>query len=160
VRLARVLGLVILALTVAACGVGQSVPPTTQTGFRPVIAGGWQLMVPDSWTVLYNPPPCPVGSPPGEVLVDSHPGVFHCPLLTAPGPTTLVSLQSMPIGAHGFVFGHPITINGILLYPFATRSKGASSFRLARSGREISVSGPLGQRVLHTLTKVFHSGSK
>ena len=62
----------------------------TPAGWVPVAFGNAQVSVPPTWWVLYNSPPCPTGSPPGEVFVNPPPGVFHCPAETAPGPSTTV----------------------------------------------------------------------
>ena len=48
------------------------------------------------------------------------------------------------------VLGHPEVINGILVYRYPTGPQ--SSYLAPSLGVEITVDGPLGQRVLHTLT--------
>ena len=121
----------------------------TPAGWVPVAFGNAQLSVPASWWVLYNSPPCPTGSPPGEVFVDPPPGVFHCPAETAPGPSTTVRFGP-PTSPHNTVLGHPEVINGIFVYPYPTGPQ--SSYLVPSLGVEITVDGPLGQRVLHTLT--------
>src|ERR1039458_7274589 len=60
------------------------------------------------------------------------------------------------------VLGHPEVINGISVYPYPTGPP--RSYLVPSLGVEITVDGPLGQRVLHTLTwsprsVVFASGS-
>ena len=166
----RALGAVVLAGTIAACtnstapGIVHSMPvalntalPTklpvvdlsaTPAGWMPVAFGKAQLSVPDSWWVLYNSPPCPTGSPPGEVFVNPPPGVFHCPAETAPGPGTTVRFGP-PTSPHSTVLGHPEVINGIFVYPYPTGPR--SSYLVPSLGVEITVDGPLAQRVLHTL---------
>ena len=120
----------------------------TPTGWVPVTFGKAQLSVSDSWWVLYNSPPSPTGSPRGEVFVNPPPGVFHCPAGTAPGPGTTVRFGP-PTSPHP-VLGHPEVINGIFVYPYPTGPQ--SSYWVPSLGVEITVEGPLGQRVLHTLT--------
>ncbi len=122
---------------------------TTPAGWVPVAYGNAQISVPSTWWVLYNSPPCPTGSPPGEVLVNPSQGIFHCPTETAPGPSTTVSF-GRPTSPHSTVLGHPEVVNGISVYPYPTGPQ--SSYLVPSLGVEITVDGPLGQRVLHTLT--------
>ena len=133
----------------------------TPAGWVPVAFGNAQLSVPAAWWVLYDSPPCPTGSPTGEVFVDPPPGVFACPLEIAPGPSTTVSFGP-PRSPLSTVLGHPEVINGISVYPYPTGPP--RSYLVPSLGVEITVDGPLGQRVLHTLTwsprsVVFASGS-
>ena len=121
----------------------------TPAGWVPVAFGNAQISVPAAWWVLYNSYPCPTGSPPGEVFVNPPPGGFACPLEIAPGPSTTVSFGP-PRSPHSTVLGHPEVINGILVYPYPTGPQ--SSYLVPSLGVEITVDGPLGQRVLHTLT--------
>jgi len=121
----------------------------TPAGWTPVAFGDAQVSVPATWWVLYNSPPCPTGSPPGEVFVNPPPGLFACPLEIAPGPSTTVSFGP-PRSPLSTVLGHPEVINGILVYPYPTGPQ--SSYLVPSLGVEITVDGPLGQRVLHTLT--------
>ena len=121
----------------------------TPTGWVPVAFGEGQISVPAGWWVLYDSAPCPTGSPPGEVFDDPLPGVFPCPLETTPGPSTTVRFGP-PTSPHSTVLGKPQVINGILVYPYPTgpqRSYLAPSLQV-----EITVDGPLGQKILHTLT--------
>ena len=121
----------------------------TPAGWVPVAFGNAQISVPATWWVLYNSPPCPTGSPPGEVFVNPLPGVFHCPVETAPGPSTTVRFGP-PTSPLSTVLGHPEVINGISVYPYPTGPQ--SSYLVPSLSVEITVDGPLGQRVLHTLT--------
>jgi hypothetical protein len=121
----------------------------TPAGWVPVAFGNAQLSVPAAWWVLYDSPPCPTGSPTGEVFVDPPPGVFACPLEIAPGPSTTVRFGP-PTSPLSTVLGHPEVINGISVYPYPTGPQ--SSYLVPSLGVEITVDGPLGQRVLHTLT--------
>ena len=121
----------------------------TPAGWVPVAFGNAQISVPAAWWVLYNSPPCPTGSPPGEVFVDPLPGVFHCPAETAPGPSTRVRFGP-PTSPHSTVLGLPEVINGLLVYPYPAGPQ--SSYLVPSLSVEITVDGPLGQRVLHTLT--------
>jgi hypothetical protein len=164
----RALVSVVLALTVAAALVAGAAgwelvafgTPTqmprlagdfsaTSAAWVQVAFGKAQLSVPDSWWVLYNSPPCLTGSPPGEVFVNPPPGVFHCPAETAPGPATAVKFGP-PTSPHSTVLGHPEVINGVFVYPYPTRPQ--SSYLVPSLEVEITVYGPLAQRVLHTLT--------
>ena len=133
----------------------------TPAGWVPVAFGNAQLSVPAAWWVLYDSPPCPTGSPTGEVFVNPPPGAFACPLEIAPGPSTTVSFGP-PRSPLSTVLGHPEVINGISVYPYPTGPP--RSYLVPSLGVEITVDGPLGQRVLHTLTwsprsVVFASGS-
>jgi hypothetical protein len=121
----------------------------TPAGWVPVAFGNAQISVPTAWWVLYNSPPCLTGSPPGEVFVNPPPGVFACPLEIAPGPSTTVRFGP-PTSPHSTVLGHPEVINGIFVYPYPTGPQ--SSYLVPSLGVEITVDGPLGQRVLRTLT--------
>ena len=122
----------------------------TPAGWVPVAFGNAQVSVPPTWWVLYNSPPCPTGSPPGEGFVNPLPGVFHCPAETAPGPSTTVRFGP-PTSPLSTVLGHPEVINGIFVYPYPTGPQ--SSYLVPSLGVEITVDGPLGQRVLDTLTR-------
>ena len=121
----------------------------TPAGWVPVAFGDAQISVPAAWWVLYNSYPCPIGSPPGEVFVNPPPGGFACPLEAAPGPSTAVRFGP-PTSPHSTVLGRPEAINGILVYPYPMGPQ--SSYLVPSLGVEITVDGPLGQRVLHTLT--------
>jgi hypothetical protein len=55
-----------------------------------------------------------------------------------------------PTSPHSTVLGHPEDINGIFVYPYPTGPQ--SSYLVPSLSVEITVDGPLGQRVLHTLT--------
>ncbi|MGA2806136.1 MAG: hypothetical protein ABSF89_17415 [Acidimicrobiales bacterium] len=122
---------------------------TTPAGWVPVAFGDAQVSVPAAWWVLYDSPPCPTGSPTGDVFVNPPPGLFACPLETAPAPSTTVSFGPPP-SPLSTVLGHPEVINGILVYPYPTGPR--SSYLVPSLGVEIAVDGPLGQRVLRTLT--------
>jgi len=121
----------------------------TPAGWVPVAFGKAQISVPATWWVLYESPPCPTGSPPGEVFVDPPPGVFHCPAEIAPGPSTTVSFGP-PRSPLSTVLGRPEVINALLVYPYPTGPQ--SSYLVPSLSVEITVDGPLGQRILHTLT--------
>ncbi|MGO9962952.1 MAG: hypothetical protein ACLPUG_05910 [Acidimicrobiales bacterium] len=121
----------------------------TPAGWVPVDFGNAQVSVLPTWWVLYDSPPCPTGSPAGEVFVNPPPGVFACPLEIAPGPGTTVRFGP-PTSPNSTVLGRPETINGIFVYPYPTGPQ--SSYLVPSLGVEVTVDGPLGQRVLHTLT--------
>jgi len=171
-KLIRVLAFMTLAGILTSCGIGQSVPPTTQTGVTtttlptqptpvvdlsatprgwvPIAFGDAQLSVPESWFALYGAPPCRFGSPPGEVFVNPQPGVFHCPSEPGPGIATSVSLGPILIEKGLIRYGHRKLINGISVYPYPVGP--AHSYLAPSLGVEITIEGRLGQRVLHTLT--------
>ena len=121
----------------------------TPAGWVPVALGNAEISVPAAWWVLFNSPPCATGSPAGEVFVNPTPGVFHCPAQTAPGPGTTVSFGP-PSSPHSTVLANPELINGIFVYPYPTGPQ--HSYLVPSLDIEITVGGPLGQRVLHTLT--------
>jgi hypothetical protein len=120
---------------------------TAPSGWVPVAYGNAELFVPANWYVLYEVPPCPKGPVAGEMFVNPKPGIFHCPMIPASGPKTTVSLgppRHSPTPA-----GQPVNINGFLVYALSSGSQ--STYLVPQLHVEISVSGPLGQRVLHTL---------
>ena len=164
----RVLGLVVMAITLAACTSSQTVPPTTQIGIHPipkplpavdlsatpvswvpVAYGDAQISVPASWYVLYHSPPCYSGSPPGEIFVNPLPGTFACGFEGAI-PKTTVSLSPATSKADERRYGHRRLINGISVFPYVVRQ---GSYVVPSLGIKISIGGVLGQRVLHTLTR-------
>ena len=159
-RKLRVLVPVVVAVLLAACTSSPTTTPTTTqtapavelsttpTGWVPVAYGDAQLAIPANWYVLYNTPPCPAGSPPGEMFVNPRPGLFFCPAETSPGPKTTVSLgppTTRSVTSHGEV------INSIPVFPYAAGPR--SSYLVPSLDVEITVDGRVGQRVLHTLTR-------
>jgi hypothetical protein len=115
----------------------------TPRGWVPVAFGDGQVSVPSTWWVLYNVAACPTGSPPGEVLVNPH-IVYGCaPEMAGKGPRNLVGLTVLKGGTG---HGRRSLINGFLVYDdFGTYS-------VPSLGLHISLSGPLAQKVLHTLS--------
>jgi hypothetical protein len=120
---------------------------TTPSGWVPVAYANAELFIPSNWYVLYDSPPCPTRKAPGEMFVNPKAGVFHCPELPVSGPRTVVSLGAKQSSSTSY--GHPLNINGFLVYPFPADSQ--NSYVVPSLGVEITVSGPLGPRVLHTL---------
>ena len=115
----------------------------TPKGWVPVDYGDAQVSVPATWWVLYKVADCPTGSPPGEVLVNPH-TVYGCPPeIAGKGPRDLVGLTVLKGGTG---HGHRSVINGFSVYDdFGT-------YFVPSLGLHISLSGPLAQRVLHTLS--------
>jgi hypothetical protein len=159
----RALALVAPALTLAACTSSEVVSADLTTkplsivniasapkGWIAVAFGDAQIAVPSTWWVYYNSPPCPTGSPPGEVFVDPPPGVFHCPAETAPGPSTTVSLES-PRSPRSAVLGYPAVVNGLSVYPYPAGPR--HSYLVPALDLELTVDGPLAQKALHTLMR-------
>jgi hypothetical protein len=151
--------LVVLALALAACSSSPTVSPmtttvpkpllavdlsATPTGWVPVADGDAQISVPATWWVVYNSG-CPTGSPPGEVLVTQE--FSWCPAETAgsEAPRTVVWLTLL--ARLGNDYKHPSIINGFSVYD------DRDSYFVPSLGLQVSLSGPLGQRVLHTLTR-------
>jgi hypothetical protein len=176
-----VVAIVAMALMLAACSSAQTVPPTTQHGVTPTTTApnsttsttrplptidlsatpaGWvpvdlgdaQVSAPRSWWSANQSILCPLGPEPGEIFVNPLPGVPQtCPPETAV-PATTVSLEFPTVkeSPARIARGHRSVINGIPLYSYA----GPWTSYLAPSlGVEVSIHGPLGQRVLHTLTR-------
>jgi hypothetical protein len=112
----------------------------TPTGWVPVADGDVQISVPATWSVLYNEG-CPTGSPPGEVLVNAV-AEFCAPFR---GPRNLVWLY-LPATLR-ISYQHRRVINGLSVYG-DLGNYFVPSFRL-----QVSLSGPLAQRVLHTLSR-------
>src|ERR1019366_3799275 len=117
---------------------------TTTTGWVPVAFGDAQVSVPATWWVLYNS--CPTGSPPGEVLVN--PANTYCPAFGQGGPKNVVWLVSRSYA--GFRPSSSDTrsvINGFSVYD------DRGTYFVPSLGLQLTLSGPLAQRVLHTLTR-------
>jgi hypothetical protein len=174
----RIVVLVALVLTVAACSSAQTVPPTTQNGVAsttavppttqptpavdlsatpvgwvPVAYGDAQLSVPSSWYVSYRLG-CYSGNPPGVMTVDPILASINCGAETFPEPRTTVSLGPATVRNEDqppTALGHRMVINGISVLHDAAGSGG--TYIGPSLGVEISVGGVLGQRVLHTLTR-------
>ncbi len=157
----RALVLVVLTLVLAACTSSQTVFTTTTTtvvttkplpavdlsatpgGWIPVAYGDVQISVPSTWWVLYNSSGCPTGSPPGEVLVN--PGVCGANETAGRGPKNVVWMALLAKVGSGYK--HQTVINGFSVYD-DLGTYFVPSLRL-----EFGASGPLAQRVLHTLTR-------
>jgi hypothetical protein len=122
----------------------QSPAATIPAGWVPVTLGGARISVPAPWWVLYNSPDCPWGKEPGEVLVNPTPTA--CPAPT-PGdvPKNVIELYSF----HGHHYGHLQVINGITVY-----WSGGNVYEVPSLGISIAIIGPLGKRVLDTLTRL------
>ena len=122
----------------------QSSTATIPTGWVPVTLGDARISVPASWWVLYNSPDCPRGKEPGEVLVNPTPTACSMPL---PGdvPKNVIELDSF----HGKHYGHLKVINGITVY-----WSGGNVYEVPLLGISIGITGPLGERVLNTLTRL------
>ncbi|MGD1012739.1 MAG: hypothetical protein ABR925_09470 [Acidimicrobiales bacterium] len=158
----RVLVVVALALTLAACTPQTSEPTTTtvpRTRLLPVVdlsatPAGWvavadgdlQISVPATWWVLYNSG-CPAGSPLGEILVN--PSGEFCPLERAgQGPQDLVRLTVDAFMAFGrSSLDTRRVINGLSVYD------DHGTYSIPSLTAQLRVSGPLAQRVLHTATR-------
>jgi hypothetical protein len=156
----RIITLVALALTFAACTSGKTVPPTTQIGVTTVPSAavdlsatpaGWvrvaygdaQVSVPPTWDVLHAW--CGGQWPPilqlGRVRQD-----LEC--TTAPPPPTvrIIPLSSIPGGPL-----RPVRLNGIsTLLELSGRT---SVYYVPSLHVVVSEVGELGARVIHTLTR-------
>jgi hypothetical protein len=116
----------------------------TPAGWVAVADGDVQISVPPTWGVLYNSG-CPTGSPPGEVLVNPVPE--FCPgEIAGEGPKNLVWLTLLT--GLGSDYKHRSVINGFSVYDDTPVTYFVPSLRL-----RVTLSGPLAQRVLHTLTR-------
>ena len=135
------------AATTTASATTKALPaddlPSTPAPWVPVAYGDAQLSVPATWWVLYSSPPCPTGSPQGEVFVNPSRGVFHCPVETAPGPGTTISFE-LPRSPRGAVLGTPEIINGIAVYPYPAGPR--LSYLVPSLGVEMTVNGPRGTK--------------
>jgi hypothetical protein len=157
----RVLVLVTLALTLSACSTSRTGAPTTTAppakplpavnvsatpaGWVPVADGDVQISVPATWWVLYNSG-CPTGSPPGEVLVNPF---AACPAeeTGGEGPKNVVWLTVMPGLEIGYEHPRAINIGGFSAYD------DLGTYVVPSVDLELVLSGPLGQRVLHTISR-------
>lgn len=158
-RSSRVLGVAVLAGTLAACS-GTAVNTTatlptkplpvvdlsvTPKGWVPVDDGDAQISVPADWETQYDGPDCSSGSPPGELLVNPH--FTFCPNEVPPGPgTTAVLTEGLgpPVSKHEKLR----IVNGFRLY-----SPSWSTYLVPQLDVTITVEGRLAERVLHTLTR-------
>ncbi len=168
----RVLVLVTLMLTLAACASSQTsgpprttVPSTTTTAplngdvisttavdlsatptdWVPVADGDVQISVPTTWRVLYHSS-CPIGSPPGEVLVN--PKFVVCPSEGpggVQGPKNVVWMNLL--AGLGSVYNHRIIVNGFSV------DDDLPTYFVPSLSLQVTLSGPLAQRVLRTLSR-------
>ena len=151
----RALALMVLAVVLAACT--SSTAPSTTTkplpavdfsatpaGWVPVANGNVQISVPATWSVLYNVG-CPTGLLPGEVLVNPV-AEFCAPEIAGRGPKNLVWLTLL--AGLGSGYRHRSVINGFSVYDDDPGTYFVPSLRL-----RVTLSGPLAQRVLHTLSR-------
>jgi hypothetical protein len=122
----------------------QSSAATIPAGWVPVTLGDARISVPESWWVLYNSPDCPRGKEPGEVLVNPTPTACSKAL---PGDVPKNIIELYPF--HGKHYEHRQFINGITVY-----WSGGSVDDVPSLGISIAFIGPLGQRVLDTLTRL------
>ena len=157
-KLAAVATGCLVALVLAACTSSPTVSPTTTTkpipavdlsatptGWVPIADGDAQISVPSTWWVLYNAG-CPTGSPPGEVLVN--PANTYCPAFGQSGPKNVVWLVSRNYaGFRPSSRDKRSVINGFSVYD------DRGTYFVPSLGLELTLSGPLAQRVLHTLTR-------
>jgi hypothetical protein len=121
----------------------QSPAATIPADWVPVTLGDARISVPASWWVRYNSPDCPRGKEPGEVLVNPTPTGCSLP---PPGdvPKNVIELYSF----YGHHYGHLQVINGITVY-----WSGGNVYEVPSLGTAMAIQGPLGGRVLHTLTR-------
>ena len=162
--------MVVLAVVLAACTTSPTVAPTTSTvpptkplatavdlsatptGWVSVALSYMQVSVPPSWYVLYDSPPCPTGSAPGEIFVNPSPGVFHCPPdKSGSSPQTVVQLRLEAGASFPSVPRYVRTINYLAVYSLSVNS-GRSTYLVIPPAAEITLKGPLAQQVLNTLT--------
>jgi hypothetical protein len=156
---------VVLTLALAACTSSQTVVLTTTTtttvattkplpavdvsatpgGWMPVAFGDAQISVPSTWRVLYNSSECPTGSPQGEVLVNPQLAICRNEGAGSQGPKTMVWLNLLTKLGSGYK--HRTVISGFSVYD-DLGTYFVPSLRL-----QFGASGPLAQRVLHTLTR-------
>ena len=116
----------------------------TPSGWVPVVDGAAQMSVPAAWSVLYDWPDCPFGKVPGLVLVDPTPTACAAP---PPGdvPKNVIELYRY---VPDKLREHLLVINGITVY-----GTGGNWYDVPSLGIAIAIQGPLGGRVLHTLTR-------
>ena len=115
----------------------------TPTGWVSITLGAGQIAVPSSWKVLYDSPDCPIGKG-SEVFVTPTPTACAAPL---PGdiPTNAIELyRYVPDKLREY----PQVVNGIKVY--GTRS---GWYDVPSLGIAMAIQGPLGSRVLDTVTR-------
>jgi hypothetical protein len=175
VRSRQVVCLIAMALLGAACTSGAAIPTTTSgpvtsttvpehpaptiavdlsvtpAGWVPVAYGDVQISVPADWIAVYGAPPCSVGHGPGEVFVNPLSGTFACPAETGGGPSTLVDLG--PVDHTSKPGSKVLIINGIAVREAATGGPPAKTYIVPSLGVQLTESGTLGSRVLHTLSR-------
>jgi hypothetical protein len=160
----RVLVLVTLGLTLAACTSSQTNAPTTTVPSKtrplpvvdlsatpaewvPIAFGDAQVSVPPTWWVLYHSFTCPGGNEPGEVLVNPVPGSPFCPRPPKMPTTVTLTIPARPPRD----YGPKHVINSVTV--FGETSYGTGAYFAPSLDIELSFQGPLGNRVLHTLTR-------
>jgi len=168
----RVLSMVVLALTFAACTSSQAVrsmtaaldiglrPPlpvvdlaATPAGWVPVAYGDAQVSVPASFSVFYpGLRPCEPFSTPGAIYVAPIPAKMNCP---PPGHPRATLVRLVPNGGvPPKIAGEKlISVNGVPVY-FVPPSSARPFIRyfVPSLGVLVTGSGPMARRVLDTLT--------
>jgi hypothetical protein len=116
---------------------------TTPKGWVPITLGAAQIAVPSSWWVFYDRPDCPMGKG-SEVLVN--PTYAVCPF-PPPGdvPANVIELYRY---VPDKLREHREVVNGITVY-----GTGGNWYDVPSLGIAMAIQGPLGGRVLHTLTR-------
>jgi hypothetical protein len=144
----------------------STVPPipavmtsATPVGWVPVAQGDAQVSVPANWTLFYTIS-CFTGHSPGEVFVYPVPVLpsLFCPARLGGNPATIVNVERLPAQVAKSSQG-ALTINGIVVRlggVFTPKGIGMMpiyTYFVPSLGIQIRVSGTLGSRVLHTLTR-------
>lgn len=117
----------------------------TPKGWVPVDYGDAQISVPAKWRVAYRSPACGSAVAPGELFVNPVPFTFSCMELVRN------QVEVRPLITSAVWRGLPRrAVNGIAVY--GTTSSKAGPYYAPSLDVEIDVQGPLGKRVLDTLT--------
>ena len=160
----RALVLVVLALVLATCTSFPTASPTTTTtvpkplpaldlsatpaGWVPVAYGDLQLSIPSSWAVAYDSALCGSARAPGELWVN--PVMLNIGGCLAP-TYAKTEVQLQPLGKARLWSTLPRqVINGITVY--GGHSSPAADYFVPSLGSQVILWGPLGRKVLETLT--------
>jgi hypothetical protein len=172
----RALAIVVVVLTLAACTSSETGPTTTTTapasteplpavdlsatpdGWVPVDYGDAQVSVPPTWWVSYGGSGCGT-TPPGLLVVQPPEGPAWCGAVgfetpaQRPAPPKSIVTVGPELGTYHLPAGPSVVIHGIALYVLSRGARVTTIRYLAQDLRVIiTTSGPLGRRVLDTLS--------
>jgi hypothetical protein len=123
----------------------------TPAGWIPVAFGDAQVSVPATWFVAYRSLDCAIGSARGEVFVNPRREFVPCPAPSSIGKTEVAFGPPTERTRPARDYGPRQVINGITVYGDTSYDTGL--YIAPSLGIDLIFQGPLGNRVLHTLTR-------